>query len=347
MDVVAAARTDVGRVRQLNEDSIVCEAPLFAVADGMGGHAAGEVASGLVAEVLIALALHGQHTADGVREALALANARIREEAASRGASGGMGTTVVGVMLSGDAPLAFNIGDSRLYRFRDGRLEQLSTDHSMVQELVDAGTITAEEARAHPDRNVVTRAVGVDAEIDADVWELDLRAGDRVVVCSDGLVGEVTDEGIAAILADQSGSSGAAEELVMAALAAGGRDNVSVVVIDVIQTTAARGYPAVAESPARSGDTTEPRLRRTEEPATASEDVPASGVIAAVPGDSTPPVNDATVLVPEQLIDTVPSSAEPLAEPPSGGQESESATTAERRSDEGEVRAGDGVVRAR
>jgi len=234
---LAAARSDAGCVRPLNEDSVVCSPPVFAIADGMGGHAAGDVASAVAADVLNSLAQQRRISVDVVRSATALANRRIREVAGRSGATGGMGTTIVGFVL-GEPPLAFNVGDSRLYLLREGELHQLSRDHSFVQELVDQGRITADQARAHPQRNVVTRAVGVEPDVEVDVWEIAPEPGDRMLVCSDGLSGELSDEHICRILRDEEPVLAAADALVRAALDAGGRDNVSVVVVDVIEEVA-------------------------------------------------------------------------------------------------------------
>ncbi len=230
-----AIATDIGRVRAINEDSVLGRPPLFLVADGMGGHAAGEVASGIATAVYAELVDAGRLTRDDIVDAVASANARILA-AGDRG-SRGMGTTLAGVALlesAGDPHwLAFNVGDSRVYRLSAGVLAQVSTDHSEVQELVELGMITAEQARVHPARNVITRSVGSDPAPLVDSWVLPVITGDRLLVCSDGLHGELDDEQITATVS-VGDPRAAATRLIELALAAGGRDNVSVIVVDVL-----------------------------------------------------------------------------------------------------------------
>jgi len=231
--VVAAERSHRGRVRKINEDSVVVSSPIFAVADGMGGHNSGDVASAIVASVLGGLGREGPHTEEGVRGALELANLRISREIPQDETRGSAGTTVVGVMLTEDRNIAFNVGDSRLYMIRRGAMRQLSKDHSVVQELVDMGEIDAVDAPQHKERNVITRAVGIEPVLEIDMWELEPDPGDRYLLASDGLSGELSDDEIAVILGANDDPQGVADELVAAALANGGRDNVTVVVVDV------------------------------------------------------------------------------------------------------------------
>lgn len=229
--------TDVGRVRQRNEDAILARAPVFAVADGMGGHDAGHVASALVVAGLQhfegASAVDAQSVVAAIREV----NREIRQRAASRGTGDVIGTTVVGLAFSrdeaADALFLFNVGDSRAYRLRENHFVQLSADHSLVAELVRRGELTETEARVDHRRNVVTRALGVDDVVDIDEWLLKPEIGDRYLMCSDGLTSEVSDEMIAELLAVNDGAADAATALVNAALDAGGRDNVSVVIVDI------------------------------------------------------------------------------------------------------------------
>jgi PPM family protein phosphatase len=231
--------SDVGRVRQLNEDSVLAMAPIFLVADGMGGHAAGEIASALTVEVFGALAtLDGSLTSSDIRTALRTANDVIMRAANSSETRVGMGTTAVGLVVvkhdDHEALCAFNLGDSRVYRLSGGALEQVSKDHSLVQELVDRGEISEEQARTHKQRNVITRMLGSDEPVDPDIWLLPAVVGDRYLVCSDGLTTEVSDDRLVTTLSLYPDARLAAGHLVEAALSHGGRDNVSVIVIDVV-----------------------------------------------------------------------------------------------------------------
>ena len=254
------AATDTGRVRDHNEDSALAEGGIFVVADGMGGHAAGEVASGIVVETMRELVTRGELTSDDVTRQLLVANERILEGVASHPEQRGMGTTATGIVLvtagGSDHWAVFNVGDSRVYRWIDGTLSQVTVDHSEVQELVEAGVITAEEARTHPARNVVTRSLGTDYAYQADVWVLPPYAGERFVICSDGLTNEITDEQLHEILQREPHPQAAAEELVRAAVAAGGRDNVTVVVVDLHGSV---GDDLSETSPRATGDDTAPR----------------------------------------------------------------------------------------
>jgi PPM family protein phosphatase len=226
------AATSTGRVRRVNEDSYLAAPPLFAVADGMGGHDAGEVASAVAIDVLARYARGGSLSVDAVLAALDEANRAV----IGRGEAHRMGTTVTGlaslVTPAGSQVMVFNVGDSRVYRLAGDQFGQLTVDHSEVQELVLAGAITPEQARTHPRRNIVTRALGSDLVVRPDHWLLPPLAGDRYLVCSDGLTGELTDEQILPLLlADDPQQAAAA--LVAAADEAGGHDNTTVIVVDV------------------------------------------------------------------------------------------------------------------
>jgi len=243
------AATDVGRVRKLNEDSLLAVPPLFVVADGMGGHAAGEVASQLAVAEFARLAEQPTVGADDLAETVRQANEHILSAGAERGDRYGMGTTLTGIGVvgttDGEQLAVFNVGDSRVYRFHDGRLDQLTVDHSAVQELVDAGRLTPQAARTHPRRNVVTRSLGSQPGPAPDVWLVPPVTGDRYLVCSDGLTGELEDPAIAELLGTADDPQAAADELVRLALAAGGHDNVTVVVLDVAEPTdEAAGEPS-------------------------------------------------------------------------------------------------------
>jgi len=226
------AATSVGRVRQVNEDSYLAVPPLFVVADGMGGHGSGDLASRIAIEDMSACVELRPLFAEAVLTALEHANRHITE----RDEANRMGTTATGLAAletaGGDHLMVFNVGDSRVYRLSGGRLEQLTVDHSEVQELVLAGVITKEQARTHPRRNVVTRALGSDADMMPDHWLLPAIGGDRYLVCSDGLFSELPDEVILPLLAAGTPQQ-AADALVSAANDAGGRDNVTVVVVDI------------------------------------------------------------------------------------------------------------------
>lgn len=280
LGAIAASRSHAGHVRELNEDSVVVHPPVFAVADGMGGHEFGDKASRIVAEVIHAFARDGRHDVEGIRRALTLANARIRKEVGSRG-SDSAGTTVVGVMLTPSGAIGFNVGDSRLYTFRSDWLEQVSTDHSAVQELIDAGEVTPGEASIHPDRHIITRAIGIDLDVEVDVWTFDAEVGDRLLVVSDGLTGEISDAQIEAALALREGADDTAQRLVSLALEAGGRDNVSVIVVDIVidDDLNRAGSDTLRKERVSTGDTTEPRRRML--PGTNPNHLLHSGQIAA------------------------------------------------------------------
>jgi protein phosphatase len=233
------AFTDAGRVRPGNEDSFVAEPMVFVVADGMGGHQAGEVASAIAATTLRDRLASGANTVDVAVAAVVEANAAIFQGAHNHAEQRGMGTTLtaLAVLTMEDHPPRFvllNVGDSRTYVMRNGRLRRVSVDHSYVQELVSTGHITEQEARNHPRRNIVTRALGIEPTVRVDTWVLPLVQGDRYVLCSDGLVDEVEDRAITAILRDHQNPQEAAEALVSAANSNGGRDNTTVIVVDVL-----------------------------------------------------------------------------------------------------------------
>ena len=237
------AATDVGRVRSVNQDSflVLAEHDLYAVADGMGGHQGGEVASKLAIDALRAAYL--DPSIDALSDAIEDANLRIHDAGQSDPSLQGMGTTVVvaAIVPDGDDPdessdhlLIANVGDSRAYLFRDGELTQLTEDHSMVADLMREGRITEAEAEVHPQRNIVTRVLGVYDNVEIDLWPVDPVRGDRVVLCSDGLFNEVSSPQIAAVLRRLDDPQDAAAELIRLANEGGGRDNVTVIVLDVV-----------------------------------------------------------------------------------------------------------------
>ena len=253
--------TDAGRIRPDNEDNLLVAPRVFAVADGMGGHRAGEVASALAVELLRSRLSEPGAGLDDVLAAIAEANGDIYRAALDNPAQQGMGTTVTALIVisdgQGDGPAAadpeadegggdetpddaaelfalINVGDSRTYLLRHGRLRRVTVDHSYVQELVTTGHITDDEARTHPRRNIVTRALGIDPSVRVDAWSLPIVRGDRFLLCSDGLVDEVHDDAISDVLTTIADAQRAADELVALANREGGRDNVTVVVVDVL-----------------------------------------------------------------------------------------------------------------
>ena len=239
------ATTDVGLVREVNEDSYLASPPVFVVADGMGGHDGGDVASAIVVEEFARLADDGYDPRRGreaVESTLDACQQRISDYGAEQielgHASGYAGTTVVAAVLVDDDEgtkwLLCNLGDSRIYRLHGDGLEQVSVDHSVVQELVDAGTITSDDAAHHPERHVITRALGGPDPAEPDYFVLPLGAVERLLLCSDGVSGMIPDAAIAAILVDADDPRDAADRLVAAAVEAGGRDNATAVVVDVV-----------------------------------------------------------------------------------------------------------------
>jgi serine/threonine protein phosphatase PrpC len=256
-----AAGSDPGRRRANNQDSAAAEETLFVVADGMGGAAAGEVASRVAVEAMRATIAEGGGT---LVDAVHLANRAIYDQAVDDASLRGMGTTLAALALVEDADGAtrvhvVNVGDSRVYLLRDGELAQITDDHSLVAELEREGRITAEEARVHPQRNIVTRVLGNAPDVDVDEFAIDPYRGDRFVLCSDGLFNEVSDADIAAVLRHETDPQRAVDDLVQRANAAGGRDNITVVVVDVVadgdkagQASAAlAGAAALAAPPTR------------------------------------------------------------------------------------------------
>ncbi|KAF2415282.1 protein phosphatase [Microbacterium sp. B35-04] len=251
-----AAVTDTGRRREVNQDAMFASYPLFVVADGMGGHVGGEIASASAIERLRAVADSGHVSPKTIEKALARAVKDIASH--PEATDDGTGTTVTGVFLdtTGEAAhwVTLNIGDSRVYLVRDGAIVQITTDHSVVQELVAAGRLSPEEAENHPYGNVITRAVGPSEGVTPDYVRLDVTEGDRFVICSDGLTKELTDYGIRHFLDENPDPADAASAMLEAALENGGRDNITIIVLDV-------GRPADADadegSPADDGSSPE------------------------------------------------------------------------------------------
>jgi protein phosphatase len=235
-----AARSDIGLGRYTNnQDSGYAGPHLLAVCDGMGGHAAGDVASSVALGRLVALdgESHGGDALAQLERALHEANAELRERAASDPGLQGMGTTATAVVLHGQRISMAHIGDSRCYRWRDGELTRLTHDHTFVQSLVDEGRITEEEADRHPQRSVITRVLSGHPDDDADLSVRETRPGDRYVVCSDGLTGVVRDQTLAELLGEHDDPAACAEALVSLALRGGGADNITCVVAHVVDSS--------------------------------------------------------------------------------------------------------------
>jgi serine/threonine protein phosphatase PrpC len=228
-----AGRTDVGRQRSANEDDYVLAPPFFAVADGMGGAKAGEVASAMATEVFEGESDSGEPAEVQLARILREANRRIYDLASADESHRGMGTTLTAAKIAGDDISLGHVGDSRAYRLRDGELEQLTKDHSLVAELERSGQITAEAAEHHPQRSIITRALGPEPDVEVDTYTLAGREDDVFLLCSDGLTSMISDEEIGSILRSAEGLDAAAEALVRAANQSGGKDNITVVLFRV------------------------------------------------------------------------------------------------------------------
>ena len=239
LTLAVSARTDAGAVRAVNEDAVLARDPLFVVADGMGGHARGDLASTSTVRVMAERIPAGAEvTPSDVLDAIAAANEAVRALSSAEDSGVSVaGTTLAGVVAvkgSGGGArywMIVNIGDSRVYSWDGARLTQLSVDHSAVQELLDAGAISQAEAGLHPERNVITRALGASDDVDVDVWMLPAGGEQTFLICSDGLSKELADDQIAAILREHPNDERLADVLADAAIAAGGRDNVTALIV--------------------------------------------------------------------------------------------------------------------
>jgi PPM family protein phosphatase len=235
-----AALTDVGRVRTHNEDAVLAQPPLFVVADGLGGHEAGEVASSIAIETVRDHAPR-RPDAKALARAVKAANREVIRSAREGLGKAGMGTTLTAAIVEGSHVAIAHVGDSRAYLLHDGVLSRVSEDHSMVADMIRRGQLTEAESRYHPNRSVITRALGTDVNMLADTYDLDASPGDRLLLCSDGLTGMLEDGLIAEILADHRAPEAATHALVDAANDAGGHDNISVIIIDIEGTGSPRG----------------------------------------------------------------------------------------------------------
>lgn len=229
-----AALTDLGKKRSLNEDGYIANGEIFAVADGMGGHRAGEIASALALDALrFGLAKKSKNTIENrLREAITRANKQVHDTAVREASRRGMGTTLTVVLPIEDKLFIGHVGDSRLYRLRDGILKQITNDHSLVAQLVRAGQLKAEEAEVHPQRNIITRAIGSDREVEIDVFVEEVLPTDRYLLCSDGLTSMLNDNEITEVLRDKEDLEEACRELVEWANDRGGTDNITVVLFE-------------------------------------------------------------------------------------------------------------------
>ncbi|MGH2706779.1 MAG: Stp1/IreP family PP2C-type Ser/Thr phosphatase, partial [Actinomycetota bacterium] len=224
-----AAATDIGLQRTTNEDAYLIQSPLFVVADGLGGHLAGEIASRLAIETLSACAGDGH---EALTEAVKEANRSVHEQAASDPQFHGMGTTLTALLAADSSIQIVHVGDSRAYLFRDDELRRLTQDHTLAERLAREGKISADEADRHPQRSILERAVGVGPEVEVDVYAIDILPGDRLLLCTDGLTSMLSDSEIRTVLAEERDPKGAAGRLVAEAVRAGGRDNVTTLVVD-------------------------------------------------------------------------------------------------------------------
>lgn len=307
-----ASATHVGQVRQVNQDRALFSKSIAAVADGMGGHAGGEKAAALAIGELSGV--RGLISLERLVKVAEAANRRIYEQASDPSLRG-MGTTLVAAAADpGNNILNIvNVGDSRAYRARGGALEQLTQDHSLVEDLVREGRLTREEALTHPQRNIVTRALGISAEVAVDPYQIEAEVGDRYILCSDGLFNEVDDQSILGILAANADAAKAAEILVAEAVERGGRDNVTVVLIDVKDATDPVGAaPEVADRDITKEEplddrALEPPLDTTPLDTNATDD----GSVALPDGplgprtDEVPPVDAPIATPPEEAGDDV------------------------------------------
>ena len=323
----SGSATDVGRVRNANQDMPLEGENLFAVADGMGGHAGGEVAARVAVDTLRA-AFARQPSIEGLREAVAEANSAVWRASQVQSDLRGMGTTLTAAALVGgndgrDFVALANVGDSRAYVYSSGRLTQVTDDHSLAEEKVRKGELTEAEAAVHPHRHILTRALGVASDVDVDLWELHLRDGDRILICSDGLTNEVGISQIGDVLGSVPDPHEAAEFLVRAANEHGGNDNITAVVVDVlvgeqgenrstviarvVGGTAGAGIVVGADGPAGA---TSPVVPTGPPPATGDQDS-LTGVVPSQP--ATRPDPDGAGSTRRLTPTRVPSGAEPEA----------------------------------
>jgi protein phosphatase len=256
MRFTVGSATDIGRARRRNEDSYLVKAPLFVVADGMGGHRGGDVASKMAVDIIEPAAAEvGSHGLPPLIERIKQANREVMDRGEADRDLRGMGTTVTAVIADGDRAHVAHIGDSRAYLLRGGTLQQLTEDHTLVQKMVREGRLTEEEAANHPQRSILLRVLGVEDDMPVDELTLDLHPGDRLLLCTDGLTNMLERDQVAEILRNEPDPQRAAEELIEAANRAGGDDNITVIVLDV-----AEGEPDTSpDGQGRSQSSAQPR----------------------------------------------------------------------------------------
>jgi protein phosphatase len=282
-----AAVTDVGMQRQANEDSLVVQEPFFAVADGMGGAKAGEVASKIATDAFGSASIESAQTAEAELTRIARdANRRIFEQAEADSALRGMGTTLTAAVVHGHEVSLGHVGDSRAYLLRDGKLEQLTRDHSLVAELERSGQLTREAAEHHPQRSIITRALGPEPDVEVDTYTVAGRPGDVFLLCSDGLTGMVPDEEVGAILRRGKGLETAAKELVRAANQSGGKDNITTVLFELGEAEEGAD-PAAAAGETMVGEVHADDVRAAAAAEQPSPEQPAAPTPAAPPADRT------------------------------------------------------------
>ncbi|MGE5604609.1 MAG: Stp1/IreP family PP2C-type Ser/Thr phosphatase [Bacteroidota bacterium] len=227
-----AGRTDRGKVREINEDTFGYHDHLFVVADGMGGHQAGEVASAIAVETILKADLTGEIKAT-LRKTLAAANQAILEKAAQDKKLNGMGTTVAVLYLGAERAYVTHIGDSRVYYLSGNNLKQLTNDHSLVYELVKSGEITAEEAKSHPQRNILTRALGSNETLEAEIVEIEVTKGDKFLLCSDGLTNSIPEALIKELMSSEEDPEAIVDRMINSANELGGSDNITVILVEI------------------------------------------------------------------------------------------------------------------
>jgi serine/threonine protein phosphatase PrpC len=267
MRVRVAARSDIGRARRRNEDAYLVSDPLFAVADGMGGHRGGNVASSLALEILQAAEAAGDEGATAqLTQTIMEANQRVLERAESDRDLRGMGTTLTALVTEDARAHLAHVGDSRAYLLRQGNLQQLTEDHTLVQRMVREGRITTEEAGTHPQRSILTRALGVEEDLSVDELTLDLHPGDRLLLCTDGLSSMVDRARIQEILEREEDPQAVCDRLIDAANRAGGDDNITVVVLDFLEDQGAKAEEGTTVAPAPREQAPAPRPEAPEAP---------------------------------------------------------------------------------